>query len=147
MHRGGQKYWFDIHLLLDICRKTGSPEEFGRGLIDDRLGLLKALQLSQTRAREAEKKASIVSIERENLTAMFFKESSRLFAHRQWLKLLEIEISHLKAQLAVSDSHATKKEIGEKKDEGDAGSGWCIALAVCLGLAGVGFALSCRYLF
>lgn len=121
-------------------------EEFSRGLIDDRLGLLKALHLSQTRAREAEKKASIVSIENDNLTAMFFEESSRLFAHRQWLKLLEIEILHLKAQLAVSDSHTTKKQSGEKK-EGDAGSGWCIALAVCLGLAGVGFALSCRYLF
>lgn len=121
-------------------------EEYSRGLIDDRLGLLKALQLSQTRAREAEKKASIVSIENDNLTAMFFEESSRLFAHRQWLKLLEIEILHLKAQLAVSDSHTTKKQLGEKK-EGDAGSGWCIALAVCLGLAGVGFALSCRYFF
>lgn len=121
-------------------------EEYSRGLIDDRLGLLKALQLSQTRAREAEKAASIVSIENDNLTAMFFEESWRLFAHQQWLKLLEIEILHLKAQLAVSDSHTTKKQSGKKK-EGDAGSGWSIALAVCLGLAGVGFALSCRYLF
>lgn len=125
---------------------TETEEEAGRGFIDDRLSLLKALQLSQTRAREAEKAASIISSEKDQLTAMFFKESLQLFAHRRWFKLLEIEILLLQKKLAISHMNMTEEQSGYHNDNGDAGSTWCIAMAMCLGLAGVSFAIGYRYL-
>ncbi|XP_058096942.1 uncharacterized protein LOC131242368 isoform X1 [Magnolia sinica] len=123
-------------------------DEFAQGLSNDKLGLLRALQLSQTRAREAEKKAADISAEKDRLTALFLEESSRLFAHRQWLKLLEIEVKKLHPQLTASHGICRERWSAVKKDDGEeAGTTWCIALALCLGIASVGFALSYRYLF
>eukprot|EP01018_Ginkgo_biloba_P028698 Gb_12433 [translate_table: standard] len=60
--------------------------------------LLEALRHSQTRAREAEKIATLVFSEKEKLLSLLFREASHLFAYRQWLRLLEIETRQLKSQ-------------------------------------------------
>ncbi|KAK1315488.1 hypothetical protein QJS10_CPA06g02025 [Acorus calamus] len=66
---------------------------------DTKMGLLKALRLSQTRAREAEKKAAHAATEKNGLSAMVAEQSMKLFAHRQWVKILDTEIKHLQMQL------------------------------------------------
>ncbi|XP_077211007.1 uncharacterized protein LOC143846457 [Tasmannia lanceolata] len=124
------------------------PTEDGyvRDFTNEKLGLLKALQLSQTRAREAEKKVLTVSSEKNQLTALFFQESYRLFAHRHWLKLLEIEISQLRSQLEISSLRKEKQSEEKKNDDEDKGSKWW-ALAMCLSIASFGLALGYGYLF
>ncbi|KAJ0984576.1 hypothetical protein J5N97_002932 [Dioscorea zingiberensis] len=101
-------------------------------------GLLRALQLSQTRAREAEEKASIESTRNKQMTDMILKESMKLYAHRQWVKLLDIEISVINKRLNRCNEIPVEADIPL--------TAWCLTLALCISIAGVGFAFGC-YLF
>lgn len=125
----------------------------------DKLDLMKALRLSQSRARTAEKKASLVTEERDRLHNLFLKESLRLFAHRQWLKLLQLEVSHLRSHKQKTHTQAhedhNNKPQGEKgfpeaePEDGENTDGliWCMStLALCLSIAGVGVAVGYRYM-
>lgn len=113
--------------LLQIC--TGDD----RSDNTEKLGLLKALQLSQTRAREAERKAARLIKEREAISNALLKESSHLFAYRQLVRLLEHQVSKLRRQ----QQHGSGDGAGNVP--------WLVALALCLGIAGVGFTFGCRY--
>ncbi|KAJ4962782.1 hypothetical protein NE237_022721 [Protea cynaroides] len=112
---------------------------------DEKLDLLKALQLSQTRAREAEKKATAITKERDRLSNTLLEESLRLFAHRQWVKLLELEIFLLKQQneqkrlcQGCYQPDRKRKIQSKKEDEPGGWTSWFMALALCLGFAGLG---------
>ncbi|KAL5982313.1 hypothetical protein ACLOJK_016384 [Asimina triloba] len=130
-----------------------TEDDFTRGISDDRFSLLRALRLSQTRAREAEKKIVEMSAEKERLSALLLGESLQLFAHKRWLKLLEMEVEYLHSQVAVPSRAGNEREqaaaakTNDSADGADAGSAWCVALAVCLGIASVGFVLGCSYWF
>ncbi|XP_039145015.1 uncharacterized protein LOC120282302 [Dioscorea cayenensis subsp. rotundata] len=110
------------------CKDNQSEE-------NENTGLLRALQLSQTRAREAEKKASTESTRNKEMTDMIFKESMKLYAHRQWVKLLDIEISMLNKRSHTSNEIPVEADIPL--------TAWCLTLALCIGIAGVGFAFGC----
>src|ERR1044072_3640586 len=58
----------------------------------DKMELLKALQASQTRAREAEKKAAVLRKERGDISIALLQEAMQLFACRQQVRLLELEV-------------------------------------------------------
>ncbi|XP_042507471.1 uncharacterized protein LOC122083664 [Macadamia integrifolia] len=115
---------------------------------DEKLDLLKALQLSQTRAREAEKKATLVIKERESLSNALLEESLRLFAHRQWVRLLELEVLLLQSQKKKCEQQQLyhgryqpekRRKIQIKKEDDTGGwTSWFMALALCLGFAGLG---------
>ncbi|OMO73042.1 hypothetical protein COLO4_27300 [Corchorus olitorius] len=115
---------------------------------DEKLELLKALRLSQTRAREAERKAASLVEEKERISNAFMKDSLQFFAYRQWVRLLEIQVSKLQSQL-VKQEKQERKGLLEEGNEGGNGDemSWLVALALCLGIASVGFAFGCRYLF
>ncbi|XP_008775876.2 uncharacterized protein LOC103696119 [Phoenix dactylifera] len=99
--------------------------------------LLRALQLSQTRAREAEKKALLANAKNEQMASLLLQESLSLSAHRQWVKLLEMEVSMLEEKILRSQ----KEEEHAEDDAAPAAAAWCLTLALCLGIAGVGLAL------
>lgn len=131
-------------ILNDIAVNNDEEEEEGdndkiNGIGNEKLELLKALRLSQTRAREAEKKASGLAKERDLIRNALVEDSLKLFAYRQWMKLLEIEMVRVERQ--------KKKDEGvwEEGDcEGVGGTmGWIVGLALCLGV--VGFAFGCRF--
>ncbi|KAI3861840.1 hypothetical protein MKW92_003354 [Papaver armeniacum] len=133
----------------------------------EKMNLLRALQLSQTRAREAEKKAKVITQERDNLANSFLKESLRMLAYKQWVKLLEFEVSQLQSQNGNehklprrnygsemdteidSASSSEEEEVGnEEQEQGVVGNvTWYMALALCFGFAGVGFVFGCRYYY
>ncbi|KAI8536333.1 hypothetical protein RHMOL_Rhmol10G0248900 [Rhododendron molle] len=85
------------------------------GIGDEKLELLKALRLSQTRAREAEKKAAGLAKERDFLRNALMEDSLKLFAYRQWVKLLEFEL--------VGVEREKKKDEGVFCEEGDCEGG------------------------
>ncbi|KAG5241849.1 GTP cyclohydrolase II [Salix suchowensis] len=101
------------HDDFDVYRGCG-------GVNYEKLELLKALRLSQTRARDAERKA-----------ASLIKERDCLFAYRQWVRLLEFQV--LKAQeqqwkqqekklcCGCGRSNEVKKQL-EEEDGSDDGS-------------------------
>ncbi|XP_072972545.1 uncharacterized protein [Typha angustifolia] len=102
--------------------------------------LMRALQLSQTRAREAERKVSLASVRNHQMAALLLEESLRLTAHRQWVRMLEAETSMLRDKLLYQQ----KEEQTEEEEAAaalPAAATWYLALALCLGIAGVGFAL------
>lgn len=133
-----------------ICRMMGRQEEENNEDLNlyrldsdnEKLELLKALRLSQTRAREAEKKAAILAKERDCLSGAFLEEAKELFAYRQLVRLLELQVSYLKSKC---DSSMLMKEGDEEEDDRESISR-IVAFALCLGIAGVGFACGCRYL-
>lgn len=122
---------------------------------DKKLELLKALRLSQTRAREAEKEAATLALERDRLSNSLLDQAREMFAYRQWVRFLELKISSLNQKWVPSKKHACydcgSSKIVKIMEEGDEGEGvsfsWMFALKLCLGIAGVGFVLGCRYLF
>ncbi|XVF15256.1 hypothetical protein REPUB_Repub09cG0135300 [Reevesia pubescens] len=118
---------------------------------DEKLELLKALRLSQTRAREAERKAANLAEEKERLSNAFMKDSLHLFGYRQWVRLLEIQVSKLQTQLVKQEKHSQSHHYCDKPEGIESGIGeemsWLVALPLCLGIASVGFAVGCRYLF
>ncbi|KAK3211238.1 hypothetical protein Dsin_015944 [Dipteronia sinensis] len=112
---------------------------------DGKLELLKALRFSQTRAREAEKRAANLTKERDCLSKAFFDDSLRLLAYRQCVKLLEVQVSMLQWQRQELEGEHMCCDCDDDIDNGVELS-WFVALALCLGIAGVGFAFGCRYL-
>lgn len=75
------------------------------------------------------------------MATLLLEESLKLSAHRQWVKLLEVEVSMLQEKILRSQ----RKEHAEG-DAVPATATWCLALALCLGIGGVGLALG-RYFF
>ncbi|PIA52011.1 hypothetical protein AQUCO_01000117v1 [Aquilegia coerulea] len=147
------------HIISNISRE-GENRELPAGKNtdeSDKLELMKALQLSQSRARTAEKKASFLTAERDRLSSLLLSDSLRLFAHRQWVKLLQFEVSQLQSQKQkkaqdLCSSCSNRHEINKGSSEADNGEnvgslGWCMTLALCLGIASVGVAVGYRYLF
>lgn len=111
------------------------------GFENEKFELLKALRLSQTRAREAERRAAVLIIERETISNAFLEESTRFFAYRQWVKLLELHVYKLQRQEGEEPSLEKENDC-----EGAGSIKWIVALAFCLGIAGVGFVFGCGYL-
>ncbi|KAG8383570.1 hypothetical protein BUALT_Bualt04G0027300 [Buddleja alternifolia] len=102
--RGGQETAAKENDVLHSCRDRSESY--------DKLELLKALRLSQTRAREAERKLAVLNKEKDELSNLVVKESMGLFAHRHWVRLLEFEVIKL---------HRQKKRESEEKWCGDEG--------------------------
>ncbi|KAK8474163.1 hypothetical protein V6N13_126821 [Hibiscus sabdariffa] len=123
--------------LMSVNRRTGREDD------DGRLEIFKALRLSQTRAREAERKAAGLAEEKQRLSNAFMKDSLQLFAYRQWVRLLEIQVWVLESQMVNKEGGKWEEEGGNNGDE----MSWLVALAICFGIASVGFAFGCRYLF
>lgn len=98
---------------------------------DGKLGLLRALRLSQTRAREAEAKCASMAKERESLVLAFMEDSMQLFGYRQLVRLLDFQVSKLQQQ----------------KEEDGGSLTWIMAMAFCFGVAGFGFALGFNYYY
>lgn len=97
-------------------------------------GLLRALRLSQSRAREAEDKLAAAGATNVDLAALLVRDSVALSAHRRWVMMLEAENSLLRGPRRDAD--------GPEPDHGAGGvAAWWVALAVCVGVAGVGLAL------
>lgn len=96
--------------------------------------LLQALRLSQSRAREAEKKAAAASASNEQMAALVLQESLRLSAHRRWVNLLELEI------LLLQKKKKKRRRLRAEEDDEDVVPAltWCLTLALCLG---IGYAL------
>jgi len=120
-----------------------------QGNIDDqdgKLGLLKALRLSQTRAREAQAKCEAAAKERDSLALALMEDSMRVFAYRQLVRLLEIQVSSLQKKQEPFGRWQRQEEQEEKEEDGS-GNGdlkWIMALAFVLGIAGFGFAFGWR---
>ncbi|KAH1113718.1 hypothetical protein J1N35_007096 [Gossypium stocksii] len=122
---------------------------------DGKLEIIKALRLSQTRAREAERKAADLAEEKQRVSDAFMRESLQLFAYRQWVRLLEIQVWVLKSQMVEKDKNfcdkTERQRVVEEGTEGGNNNGdemsLIVALAICLGIASVGLAFGCRYLF
>ncbi|KAJ0039830.1 hypothetical protein Pint_27629 [Pistacia integerrima] len=129
-----------------ICGVMGREEEERSGE-SEKLELVKALRLSQTRAREAEKRAASFAKERDSLYCVFLEDSMRIFAYRQWMRLLEVQVS--KVQKTESNLLCCCGAGKEGDDDGEDGVGVSLfmALALCLGIVSVGFAFGCKYLF
>ncbi|KNA05012.1 hypothetical protein SOVF_194370 [Spinacia oleracea] len=171
---------------VKVIRKLGVDDD-GDGDGDDgdrKLGLLKALRLSQTRAREAEAKYAAIIKERDALSCAFVQDSMQIFGYRQFVQLLEFQVSqfqqqqqqqqqqhqhhqkhqqkqqqhqqqqqqqkHQQRQLVWSDCGKRKQsEEGEEGDDGSESNGLTLLLtmAFCLGIAGFGFAIGCKYFY
>ncbi|CAN0878422.1 hypothetical protein LINGRAHAP2_LOCUS12465 [Linum grandiflorum] len=122
-----------FELMVQQSSDDGQDDEKeveANGTGNEKVELLKAVRLSQTRAREAEKRKEWIS---NALSA----ESLQLFAYRQWSKLLQMRILKLEAELA------------ERRDgvEPEPCLPWTLALAVCLGFAGAGIVYGFSYWF
>ncbi|KAI4345278.1 hypothetical protein L6164_012415 [Bauhinia variegata] len=130
------------------------------GKIDnDKVELLKALRSSQTRAREAEKKAAILGKEKECLSDVLLRDAMQLFGYRQQLRLLQLQVSNLESlclrqqqqpRLSCCDLDEPKGAVGSLEEDDDddgqmTGVAWILTLALSWGI-GVGTALACRYL-
>lgn len=128
---------------LNLCTTDGDNEK---------LELLKALRLSQTRAREAEKRAAILEKERDFLSNALLVEANELFGYRQLVRLLELQVSYLNSKWVRKehpcqcgcDSSMFMKE-GDEGDDGES-IGRVVTLSLFLGIAGAGFVFGCRYL-
>ncbi|XP_062100015.1 uncharacterized protein LOC133805883 [Humulus lupulus] len=106
----------------------------------DKLELLKALRLSQTRAREAEKKIKVLAKEKDSLSKALVDEAKILFAHRQWVRLLELQASTLCCKSKVNNYHHHHQH---DHDQDGSCITWVVAFAFCLGIAAIG----CTYMF
>ncbi|TKY47681.1 hypothetical protein E2542_SST29741 [Spatholobus suberectus] len=102
----------------------------------DKMELLKALQASQTRAREAEKKAAVLKKEREGLSMALLEEAMYLFAYRQQVRLLELQVLHLQQSLWLRQQ--PEEDVGSSKgdghDEETTSVAWILALVLSLGI-------------
>ncbi|KAI4317302.1 hypothetical protein L6164_025182 [Bauhinia variegata] len=138
-----------------VCKNSKNEfEEFVNGgnegnIDNDKVELLKTLRSSQTRAREAEKKAAILRKEKEWLSNAVLADGMELFAYRQQLRLLQLQVSNLQS-LCPLQQQQSKGGVGSLEEEdGDdaktAGVDWIFTLALSWGI-GVCTALACRYL-
>ena len=62
--------------------------------------------MSQTRAREAERKVAGLAEEKERISNALMKDSLQLFGYRQWMRLLEIQVSKLQSQLLKQEKNS-----------------------------------------
>ncbi|GJN15918.1 hypothetical protein PR202_gb02865 [Eleusine coracana subsp. coracana] len=102
----------------------------------DKDTLLRALRLSQSRAREVEEKLAAAGASNGDLAALLVRDAVALSAHRRWVMMLEAENSLLRGGGAAAEP---EPDAGEARGGGVAA--WWVALAVCVGIAGVGLAL------
>ncbi|GAB2283262.1 hypothetical protein Dimus_017785 [Dionaea muscipula] len=138
------------------------PNKVFPGPENEKLELLKALRLSQTRAREAETKYAAVAKERDSLTRVFLWDSIKVFGYRQLVSLLELQVSNLHAEVEQKrhstggcdcgvgvGAGAAKKTMAAEPGDGGGGGGltWVMTLAFCLGFAGLGLAFGCKFFF
>ncbi|KAL2528005.1 hypothetical protein Fot_20606 [Forsythia ovata] len=116
---------------------------------DGKFEILKALRLSQTRAREAERKCSVLLKEREALSNLLLDESLRLFAYQQWVRLLEFQVSKLEREQRTESLKSDAGGIPRWEDYGEGSSSMkrYAAAAFCLAIAGMGLAIGCSYIF
>jgi hypothetical protein len=98
--------------------------------------LLRALRLSQSRAREAEEKLAAAGASNGDLAALLVRDSVALSAHRRWLMMLEAENSLLRGGAEPDDEEG----LAAARCGGGVAA-WWVALAVCVSVAGVGLAL------
>lgn len=128
----------DLPPPLKVFSGVSPPpmEKHGGALEDhnEKLELLKALRLSQTRAREAERKFQALSKETDALSNLLMTESLRLFACRNWVRLLELQVSQMEKQYI----HGSREE--KIDDDHNTSSTWFVAMAFCMGIAGVSLA-------
>ncbi|KAG2716708.1 hypothetical protein I3760_03G140500 [Carya illinoinensis] len=154
-----------MNRMVSMAGKEVENEELNvyriSGVESEKLELLKALRLSQTRAREAEKKVAALVKERDYLSNALVAEGTRLFAYRQWVRLLELHVSKLQSQWLQQHEYQKGCRCGyggakgmmggllKGGDGGEDGAGvtWLMALAFCLGFVGVGFGFGYGYLF
>ncbi|GMH05921.1 hypothetical protein Nepgr_007761 [Nepenthes gracilis] len=131
--------------------ELGTSRNFGTE--KEKLEILKALRLSQTRAREAETRYAAIAKERDSLSHAFLNESMQVFAYRQLVKLLELQVSKLQLHIQqrqpwlCSDCCGPNGVEGGEvaaADGGEDGSGltWIMTMAFCFGIAGLGFAFA-----
>ncbi|CAO2211264.1 unnamed protein product [Urochloa humidicola] len=108
--------------------------------------LLRALRLSQSRAREAEEKLAAAGASNGELAALLVRDSVALSAHRRWVMMLEAENSLLVRGRGGGGAAPDGDGDGDGNTRRGGGGGaglaaWWVALAVCVGIAGVGLAL------
>lgn len=109
----------------------------------ERLELEMSPCLSQTRASGGEETCHCKKLmkERDLLSKALLDESLRSLAYRQWVKLLELQVSKLESETR-QDS-----QLNEKDDAMSLGDfRWNIAVSLCLGIAGLGIAIGSKYL-
>ncbi|KAM0948719.1 hypothetical protein DsansV1_C06g0062361 [Dioscorea sansibarensis] len=101
----------------------------------ERRSTLRALQLCQTRAREAEKRS-------KKMADMLLRESVKLCAYKHWVKMLEIRVLVLENgnEKRMLCEHDDDDDDDDDDDEASSVS-WCSVLAICFGVAGMGFML------
>lgn len=116
------------------------PQKVFKSGMEEKIELLKALRLSQTRAREAERKAAKLMEERDCISRAFEDEARLMFCYRQSLKLLEIRVCKLQKQ-EVEEVEEEEEEEERDENGGNGGMKWVWALAICLSVVGVGFLL------
>ncbi|KAK2981421.1 hypothetical protein RJ640_004035 [Escallonia rubra] len=135
-----------------LSSMNGSQRTIGRGdngdvfhiSEDEKMELLRALHLSQTRATEAERIAASLIQERDLLIDALLHESSQLFAYRHWVKLLELQVQKLKTP-QYDRPHQEETVTRKDDDKGDAGNmAWFVALGLCIGFAGI--VIGCKQL-
>ncbi|KAL5230680.1 hypothetical protein ABZP36_029456 [Zizania latifolia] len=114
-------------------RRSGGDVDGGN---DD--PLMRALRLSQSRAREAEGKLAAAGASNGELAELLVRDSVVLSAHRRWVMMLEAENILLRGVRAVVEDDG-EEEGGARRG---AVAAWWLALAVCVGIAGVGLAMS-----
>ncbi|KAL6858844.1 hypothetical protein ACP4OV_017846 [Aristida adscensionis] len=121
-------------------RKQASDGDLGLGGGNE--SLLRALRLSQSRAREAEEKLAAAGASNGELAALLVRDAVALSAHRRWVMMLEAENSALRG-----GGGGAERCLDDDDDDMAAGdqrggvAAWWVALAVCVGIAGVGLAL------
>ncbi|PKA53163.1 hypothetical protein AXF42_Ash009893 [Apostasia shenzhenica] len=120
------------------------PLNGGKASNDDSVnrGLMRTLLLSQMRARVAAERAELTGSGTCRLAEMLLDESLRLSVHRRWTMMLELEVSMLRGRISMP----VEDDGGGGEEDGEAEIAWCLALALCFGVAGVGFAIG-RSLF
>ncbi|CAL5013059.1 unnamed protein product [Urochloa decumbens] len=121
--------------------QKGDAVVVGGGGGNNNDSLLRALRLSQSRAREAEEKLAAAGASNGELAALLVRDSVALSAHRRWVMMLEAENSLL---ISGRGGGADADGDGDARRGGGGGGGlaaWWVALAVCVGIAGVGLAL------
>ncbi|RYQ83234.1 uncharacterized protein LOC107621793 [Arachis ipaensis] len=153
---------FPMNRACDAVGKEGEEEqrdgrhygtyggENGGGDDRDKIELLKALRASQTRAREAEKKAAVLRKERDGLSVALVEEAMQLFAYRQQVRLLELQVLHLRLlwpekKLVNCCADTIGSSSMEDGSDGERSNvKFVLALALTLGI-GVTTVLACKY--
>ncbi|XP_056161118.1 uncharacterized protein LOC130135602 [Syzygium oleosum] len=130
---------------------------------DGKLELLRALRLSQTRAREAEERGAEAAAERDAVATALIGEAARASAYRRWAWVLEHEVAALRSrsrrrrrwrrggggELGCRCERlcgSAEEEAEAEEEERCESMAWMVAFAIPLGIAGIGLALACRFL-